>query len=1700
MVMPLREGPHAQDALQPGEAFVTRFSGATNEGGRAVIDTGGTVGIIIDLRRPGTPPLGAHWSNEPQRSAVSAGQVGQVFGIALDNATPPPNIYLTATSAFGLHRNADNTHWMAGMWGPEGGPGTVWKLSAANDLKPEIFAQISLDGRPNTGAALGNIAFDGINKQLYVSDLETGMIHRLRLSDGADLGHYDHGVSGRANFLDATTGAAAALDPVAFDPAGSARIGDCPSGDFARTPSCWNFADFRRRVWGVGVRRDPASGDVRLFYSVWGSQGFGNASYAASGDDQRNSIWSVRIGPDGDFDATSARREFFLPDFFRSPEDIARAGRSHPVTDITFPSIGEQPVMVLAERGGVRNLGLDAENAFATPHEARVLGYELHDGVWQPVGRYDIGFYDRKDEGPPYLRAGSSGGAAFGMGYTGSWEVDPAKPDAFLWMTGDALCSPHGPCLDPAAGTHSDATEVHGLMGREQSAFEELLPDAAVQPYPAPGPAYPATGPDQSFMIDIDVNGEATSDDATRIGDVAIYEAVAKTKPDLKIAKRAQTERCIADGECTFEVIIENVSEVPYEGPLVVRDVAEGGATLLSHAPPDWTCSEIFAGTYDCSHAALSLAPGESVSLALTFKLPAWWSQSVYSNCAELTTPDFTADARSYNNKACDYVPTIEPGAPAYGPNLLVEKFGLDGQCDWFGNCYYVVRVTNAGSAPYTGPLHLHERVDQPGSALVDWAPKPEWTCGPVGAIEFDCTHPPVTLTPGDFLEVILVIQGPPLASGHTHVRNCAWIDWDGAPPDYNPGNEYDCATISRFPPGHPEALPELAILKVAAVTCNRAGAGNPWFCGYGVQIRNIGGAPFEGPILITDTIIAHPATLSAIVPAALWVCVPGIGAAGPYTCTFPPAPGGLPSGGGITLQIGFELPAATPVPSWEQNCAKISTDVDGDGVPEERQSCALSLICDVATANCPKDLSVTKLAESTACLPGDVCWFNVFVHNVSDTPVPGPIEITDVPDPGLGAPVASAPGQTCVPAGGGFTCSDPAGIPPGGNLLFSIGFPVPADFPVTAFENCAELAPSLANVFPFNDKSCAVADIAGADLAPFGGTTCKRGESCTLDVRIDNKGKLPFLGSAGLHGILSPAVTIASITSATSGFTCNATGSGAYECQGAQLDIKPGGAVQLQLIIDIPADFAADKITHVKEMAWPDRKVKDRNPANDRNESIITIEGPKVTPTPPPSCAAGWSDVDRDKAKALSAQGWEITEVTSGGQTILCAKAPPPPQCIGGGVVRGQCECPKGTERKQTGPNAFRCVETALPPQCDSGWIEVSRDRAKALRAQGWDIDEVTSGGKSILCAKEPSLTCSGGSVRNGECICPTGTERKQTGTNAYRCVETAPPPQCDRGWLEVDRDRAKALRAQGWDIKEVTSGGKSILCAKAPPPPQCVGGEVVRAQCECPQGTARKQTGPNAFRCVETAPPPQCDKGWLEVSRDRAKVLRAQGWEIKEATSGGKSILCAKEPSITCSGGSVRNGQCICPTGTERKQTGTNAYRCVETTPPPRCDKGWLEVSRDRAKVLRTQGWDIKEVTSGGKSILCAKEPSLTCSGGSVRNGQCVCPSGTERKQIATNAFRCVTNESPSTSPSITCSGGSVKDGQCICPKGTERKQIATNAFRCVTAESPSTSPALTCSGGSVKDGQCICPKGTIRQPVGRNSFRCRGLPTFR
>jgi hypothetical protein len=551
-----------QSGLQPGEGFLTRFSGVTRApraGGQPVpvINVNGISGSIVDLRAPGFPPMGIHWMTEPQTNPVTAGQVGQVFGVVLDDANPP-NIYLSATSAFGLHLAPGTTQWMPGMWGQGGGPGTIYRLDAANNYRPSVFATIALNNRQNTGAALGNIAYDRINHQIFVSDLETGMIHRVRATDGTLLDVYDHGTQGRQRFADAPSNQQLSLPPIPFNPASSARISNCPTGSFANSPECWNFAASGRRVWGLAVRRDPASGDERLYYAVMSSPAFGNGGWSALPEDEkRNSIWSVHIAAGGAFDPSDVRREFQLPDFFAQPQDVARAGYSSPISDIAFADCGPAPVMLIAERGTVRNLGLGADGAFAYPHEARALRYQLgQSGTWQPVGRYDIGFYDRRSDSPPYVHANCAGGIAFGYGYSSDYaSVDQTQPEQYVWLTADSLCSPSAPCFLPQSQQQQaaaqqpqlpgDPSEVHGLAGLPAIATDPLMPPSALRQYPASGPPYPSVGPQVSYLIDADIDvdpsgkpiePEFVRNDATRIGDVAVYEICPTAPPPTPVA------------------------------------------------------------------------------------------------------------------------------------------------------------------------------------------------------------------------------------------------------------------------------------------------------------------------------------------------------------------------------------------------------------------------------------------------------------------------------------------------------------------------------------------------------------------------------------------------------------------------------------------------------------------------------------------------------------------------------------------------------------------------------------------------------------------------------------------------------------------------------------------------------------------------------------------------------------------------------------------------------------------------------------------------------------------------------------------------------------------------------------------------------------------------------------------------------------
>ena len=538
--------------LRPGEAFVTRFSGiAKNSETSPRIDPNGPVGVIIGLSSPPEPPSGQHWISKTIRSAVRAADVGQVFGVALDDQAPP-NVYLTASAAFGLHRSQDA--WMEGMWGRGGGPGTVWRLEAANGYRATPIASITAGGQPNSGASLGNIAYDRIHRQLFVSDMESGLIVRLA-RDGRQLSAFDHGRDGRRAFLQVETNQRAALPLIMLDPSRGARIDNC-EGRFDQTPACWNFAPSGRRVWGVGVRRDPMGVGARVYYGVWSSPAFNDASWVEmSEDDKRNSVWSVRLLPNGDFDPSDVRREFIMPDFFVSPADVDRAGYSQPISDITFSECGERPVMLVSERGGIRNLGLGVENSFATPGEARTIRYELDQvGAWRPVGRYDVGNDDRRSVGPPSLSANCAGGAAFGPDIPDplSPTAQEQRPDAYVWITGDNLCTPNAPCRIQSASPQqasakggaefeADPSHVHGVQGNRADLIVEVTPP----PSSEQSVQNTSSGLENAYLIDLDSildergglnETELMRNDATLTGDIAVYQVCRPPPPQRAVA------------------------------------------------------------------------------------------------------------------------------------------------------------------------------------------------------------------------------------------------------------------------------------------------------------------------------------------------------------------------------------------------------------------------------------------------------------------------------------------------------------------------------------------------------------------------------------------------------------------------------------------------------------------------------------------------------------------------------------------------------------------------------------------------------------------------------------------------------------------------------------------------------------------------------------------------------------------------------------------------------------------------------------------------------------------------------------------------------------------------------------------------------------------------------------------------------------
>jgi hypothetical protein len=816
-----------------GDAVVTGFSGTVppdpskplpaNKSALDLtfINPDGPSARIVDLALPGFVWDGRVW-NAPKKFDVLARDVGQVFGAAVDDEQVP-NIYLTATSAFGLRivvpardgsgapervrTGQRGATWMKGQFGIDrgGGPGSIWKVDGrTGDVR--LFANVMLDGAPNTAAGLGNVAYDAARKQLFVSDLGSGMIHRLDMS-GKNLGRYDHGVTGRR---------AAKQREVSFNR--SARIDITSSRFDSENPDTWGLAQPERRVWGLTVYRD------RLYYSVWdGPQ-----------------IWSIGIRPDGNFGGDP-----------RWELDVENNPSALPVSDMIFSNNG---AMILAQRGGFAS-SYDY-SAFTRSLGARVLQYVLEvpddpktPSRWIAKPReYAVGF--------PADYRNTNGGVALGYGYGRDGRIDANSCESSIWITGENLRNDPGlrDRLEPGG-----PLVVHGIQGGDSNAVR----DANAAPW-------------ASYFIDYDDKFEDPRASG-HIGVVRVYTTpcapAADVRPITAVVPIATPIGCVGPNcrnvctptcICPPGTVLQGKECVKREcPPPQVLDPVTGACKC----PPgtvliDGTCRRIqtMVPPHSCKPPLVpGLQPGSCVcpkpmvpgELPGTCKCPQG-TVLVDGQCVPpphecrpplvfdpITRTCVCPQGTVMQDGKC--VPQICPPPLVPGPcecpagtvqdgGLCVPKTPIDLGVEKTGATtpvqepFYVfdITVTNYGGAIPANTVTVTDTV--PPNMTFNSIGGVGWTClppgGPAGTV-ITCTYAP-SVTPGQVLPVIHVNATATGPAPYPPVTNCAVV---GTAPgsglvDSNPSNDKWCVTVVK-----PDRTGSLSVTKV--VSPDPRGIGN---------------------------------------------------------------------------------------------------------------------------------------------------------------------------------------------------------------------------------------------------------------------------------------------------------------------------------------------------------------------------------------------------------------------------------------------------------------------------------------------------------------------------------------------------------------------------------------------------------------------------------------------------------------------------------------------------------------------------------------------------------------------------------------------------------------------------------------------------------------------------------------------------------
>jgi uncharacterized repeat protein (TIGR01451 family) len=449
------------------------------------------------------------------------------------------------------------------------------------------------------------------------------------------------------------------------------------------------------------------------------------------------------------------------------------------------------------------------------------------------------------------------------------------------------------------------------------------------------------------------VNVATVSGGGSPLASASDSTVIVPVAPVLSIAKTHSGRFYLAQTNATYTVTVSNTGNAATTGTVTVTDTVPSGLTLVSMAGTGWSCGGTSCTRSDALGAGASY-PDITVTVNVT------------SNAPSQVTNQVTASGGG------------SPGASASDPTFIdlptlnISKVHTGNFYQGQMNATYTLTVYNVGQGPTSGTVTVTE-VPPTGLSLVSLSGS-GWTCGAAS-----CTRSDV-LGSGAIYPVITVTVNV-ASNAPSQVTNQATASGGGSPFGAQASN------TTQIDP----AAPVLAITKTHTGNFTQ-GQTNAT---YTVTVSNTGNAPTSGTVTVTET-----------VPSGLvLVSMAGTG----WTC---PSPGNACSRSDA-LAAGASYPAITVTVNVSATASSPQVNqvsVGQPGVPPATASDST-----VINPGVPH-LTVTKTHNANFSQGQTNATYTVTVSNVGPVPTFGPVDVNEMPPPGLMVVSMAGTGWTCDP------------------------------------------------------------------------------------------------------------------------------------------------------------------------------------------------------------------------------------------------------------------------------------------------------------------------------------------------------------------------------------------------------------------------------------------------------------------------------------------------------------------------------------------------------------------------------------------------------------------------------------------------------------------------------------------------------------